>query len=91
MSSSAAVKGSGDGGKGKAVASPVGAKKVDGSAKVVSISKQKSVIVASKQGVFLACSCVILRKFRCCRRIPVIYGLWYLDLLSDGFTFRISF
>ncbi|XP_010917830.1 uncharacterized protein [Elaeis guineensis] len=51
MSSLAAVKGSGDGGKGKAVASPVGAKKVDGSGKVVSISKQKSVTVASKQGV----------------------------------------
>ncbi|KAG1346699.1 hypothetical protein COCNU_06G005280 [Cocos nucifera] len=51
MSSSVAVKGSGDGGKGKAVASLVGAKKVDGSGKVVSISKQKSVTVASKQGV----------------------------------------
>lgn len=55
MSSSAAVKGtgSGGGGKGKGVASPEGSKKVDGSGKVVSVSKQKSVIMASKPVVFL--------------------------------------
>ncbi|XP_038981399.1 uncharacterized protein LOC103699949 isoform X1 [Phoenix dactylifera] len=51
MSSSAAVKGSGGGGKGKAVVSSERAKKVDGSGKAVSISKQKAVTVASKQGV----------------------------------------
>ncbi|XP_026661376.1 uncharacterized protein LOC103709498 isoform X2 [Phoenix dactylifera] len=55
MSSSAAVKGTGSrgggGGKGKGVASPEGLKKVDRSGKVVSVSKQKSVTVASKPEV----------------------------------------
>ncbi|XP_010924557.1 uncharacterized protein [Elaeis guineensis] len=56
MSSSAAVKGTGSGGsgssgKGKGVSSPEGSKKVDGSGKVVLVSKKKSVTVASKSEV----------------------------------------